>query len=137
MDLRDALKNAGASGHVIAPGDVYTVTDEEVVIPETPDEKRIFHPQGRTCVIFSNAKQCSNVFYKIVTVAPTSSRIDLKRMYDFPVTATKQNGLDKDRLAMLGHLQPIRKVDLIKKIGELSIDVWEKLIGHVLANFYR
>lgn len=36
MDLRDALKVAGASKLSIEPGDVCIVSDESVVFPQTP-----------------------------------------------------------------------------------------------------
>ena len=88
MDLRSALKVAGASTLRLSPGDVCLAEDESVVIPETPEEKRKKHPNGRTCIILSSGFVCRRTTYPIVTVAPTSHRIDLKDVTDFEISPT-------------------------------------------------
>src|SRR5271154_4666000 len=117
MDLRDALKNAGASKLGIERGDVCLVADESVVFPQTPDDKRSIHPDGRTCVVLTNSHLSTRVTYPLVSIAPTSSQVHLKDEADFPVSATKQNGMHENCLVMLGHIQPVRKKDLFRKIG--------------------
>ena len=135
MDLRDALKSAGASKLSIAPGDVCLVEDESVVLPQTPPDKRTLHPNGRTCVVLTNPRLSKRATYPIVSIAPTSSQLHLKDEADFPLSATRENGLDKDCLVMLGHIQPVRKSDLFKKIGTLSNKNWDDLCAHLLWYF--
>jgi len=133
MDLRDALKAAGASRISIEPGDVCIVSDESVVFPQNP--KRTPHPDGRTCVVLTTSHLSKRVTYPIVSIAPTSTQLHLKEEADFPLSATKQNGLHKDCLVMLGHIQPVRKTDLFKKIGRLSDQDWDALCAHLLWYF--
>jgi mRNA-degrading endonuclease toxin of MazEF toxin-antitoxin module len=135
MDLRDALKSAGASKLSIGPGDVCIVADESVVLPQTPDDKRVLHPEGRTCIVLTNSRLSKRVTYPIVSIAPTSSQLHLKDEADFPLSATGENGLHKDCLIMLGHIQPVRKTDLFKKIGTLSSVDWDDLCAHLLWYF--
>lgn len=135
MDIRAALKSAGASKLSISQGDVCLVEDESVVMPQTLDEKRKFHPDGRTCIILTNSHLSQRATYPIVSIAPTSSRTDLKEEADFPLSANTHNGLRKDCLVMLGHIQPVRKSDLFKKIGELSDEEWDDLCAHLLWYF--
>jgi mRNA-degrading endonuclease toxin of MazEF toxin-antitoxin module len=135
MDLRDALKSAGASKLSIGPRDVCLVEDDSVVIPETPNDKRLLHPDGRTCVVLTNSHLSQRVTYPIVSIAPTTSQLHLKDEADFPLSASHENGLHKDCLVMLGHIQPVRKRDLFRKIGTLSSNDWDKLCAHVLWYF--
>ena len=132
MDLRDALKSVGASKLSIAPGDVCIVDDKSVVLPQTPDDKRTLHPDGRTCIVLTNSRLSKRVTYPIVSIAPTSSQIHLKDEADFPLSASQGNGLHKDCLVMLGHIQPVRKKDLFKNIGVLSSNEWDDLCAHLL-----
>jgi len=135
MDLRDALKNAGASAVGMSPGDVCLVEDTSVVIPETSDERREYHPNGRPCVILQNGMLCTRVSYPIVLIAPTSHRTDLKESSDFPLHPNSSNGLHQECLAMLGHIQPVRKGDVFKKIGVLTHSEWDLLSRHLMWIF--
>lgn len=135
MDLRDALKAAGASKVIFTQGDVCLVEDESVVMPQTPEGKRKYHPDGRTCVVLTNPRLSERPTYPIVSIAPTSTRIDLKEESDFPLTGNQNNGLHKDCLVMLGHIQPVRKSDIFKRIGKLSGDEWDALCAHLLWYF--
>src|SRR5579862_1158421 len=109
MGWRDALKAMGASGLKVSAGDVCIVQDNAVVLPATKDEHREFHKNGRTCVVLSSKKLWEGL--PIATIAPTSSRTDLKDASDFPLSASPQNGLDKDCLVMLAHI-PVLKSTL-------------------------
>jgi mRNA-degrading endonuclease toxin of MazEF toxin-antitoxin module len=136
MSLAESLKAAGVSSFNGLPGDVYVVDDADVVIPEAK-KNRVYHGAGRTCIILSNDAICGNPAYPIVTIAPTSSRTDLKDVPDFLVTHTSGNGLDVTSLIMLGHVQPVRKTSLIKRIGTLSLGEWEDMLAHLLWSFDR
>jgi mRNA-degrading endonuclease toxin of MazEF toxin-antitoxin module len=135
MDLRDALQKAGASAFSMSPGDVCLVEDESVVIPETPDERREYHPHGRPCVILQNGMLCTRVTYPIVLIAPTTHRTDLKESSDFQVEPSAVNGLHQPCLVMLGHIQPVLKPDVFKKIGTLSHSEWDLLSRHLMWVF--
>ena len=137
MSLRDAFKEAGVSNIAVEPGDVCIVKDESVVIPETPEDKRKYHPEGRLCVILSNRSMCADPTFPIVSIAPLTHRVDLKDSCDFPLNPSDQNRLRKVSLVMLGHIQPITKQDLIKKIGSLSEDEWNDMVAHILSNIDR
>ena len=135
MSLRDALKAAGASRFSIVPGDVCIVDDKSVVLPQTPSDKRRIHTGGRTCIVLTNASLCARATYPIVSIAPTSTQLHFKEEADFPLSPTAQNGLDEKCLVMLGHIQPVRKADLFKKVGKLSTDEWDALSAHILWYF--
>ena len=135
MDLRDALKSAGASKTSFTQGDVCLVEDDSVVLPQTPEGKRKYHPDGRTCVILTTPPLAERPTYPIVTIAPTSTQIHLKEESDFPLSRNEHNGLHKDCLVMLGHIQPVRKSDIFKKIGKLSANEWDALCAHLLWCF--
>ncbi len=85
----------------------------------------------------SNDVLCNDVSYPIISIAPTTHLVDFKTQADFPIQPTEANGLNEPSLIMLGHIQPIRKTDLRKKIGSLSLDEWEHLLEHVVWNFDR
>jgi mRNA-degrading endonuclease toxin of MazEF toxin-antitoxin module len=137
MSLRDALKKAGVSNIAIRAGDVCIVKDESVVIPETPEDRRNYHKDGRLCVVLSNHSMCADPTFPIVSIAPLTHRIDLKDSCDCPLDPSPQNSLRERSLVMLGHIQPVTKQDLVKKIGTLSEDEWKDLLAHVLSNFDR
>ena len=82
MDLKSALKEMAGSFSV-SPGDVCLVEDESVAIPETPDDKRTYHENGRPCVVLQNGALCTRPTYPIVLIAPISHRVDLKDSSDF------------------------------------------------------
>lgn len=137
MDLRAALKSAGASGLNVGPGDVCLVDDTQVVIPETPEEKRKYHDNGRTCLLLSNQEMCKTVSFPIFSIAPISHLLHLKESCDLKILPNPQNGLQQPSLIMLGHIQPVRKVDIFKKIGTLSDQEFERVLAHILSNFER
>src|SRR5579862_5220704 len=133
MDLRSALDNAGASRLSFSTGDVCLVEDDEVVIPEMPDNERKFHENGRFCVVLSSPDICRKITYPIVTIAPLTHRVDLKGIADFEIRKTSTNGLQSDSLIMLGHVQPIRKTALFRKFGTLNSGEWDLMLAHLFA----
>jgi mRNA-degrading endonuclease toxin of MazEF toxin-antitoxin module len=137
MDIRAALKSAGASGLVVGPGDVCLVDDKHVVIPETPEEKRKYHENGRTCLVLSNEEMCNTVSFPIFSIAPISHLVHLKDSCDFRINPTGKNGLHEPSIIMLGHIQPVRKLDVFKKIGTLADEEYERVLAHILSNFDR
>jgi mRNA-degrading endonuclease toxin of MazEF toxin-antitoxin module len=137
MSLKDELTAAGLSRLNISPGDVFIADDKAVVIPRSVKSSPRKYHEVRTCVVMSNNVLCSDLSYPIVSIAPTTHLVNLKTQADFPILPNKGNGLDLPSLVMLGHIQPVRKVDLRRKIGSLSLDEWERLLEHVVWNFDR
>jgi hypothetical protein len=88
-----ALKALGASGLKLSAGDVCIIDDNAVVIPATKDEDRKFHERGRTCIVLSSRSLWEAL--PIATIAPTSSRTDLKDASDFELAASPQNGANR------------------------------------------
>ena len=115
MSLKDELTAAGASRLQISPGDVVVADDKEVVIPRPAKWKPRKYHESRTCVVLSNDVLCNDLSYPIVSIAPTTHLVDSKTQADFPIQPTEGNGLKQPSLVMLGHIQPIRKVDLQKR----------------------
>jgi hypothetical protein len=137
MGLADALQQAGLSAFDGQCGDVYLVQDAHVIIPETKARDRLLHPHGRTCVILSSNVFCADPLYPLVSIAPTSHRVDLKDASDFPIEPSSVNGLKLESLVLLGHVQPVRKSSLFRKIGSLSQQEWEDMVLHLIWTFDR
>ncbi len=136
-NLGDVLKHAGVSKFDGQCGDVYLVEDSDVVIPERKEGDRKYHPHGRTCVVLSNNIFCEDPLYPIVSIAPTTHRVDLKDAADFPVEPSPENGLKSESLVLLGHIQSVRKASLFKKIGSLTAAEWEAMVLHLIWTFDR
>lgn len=137
MGLADALKHAGLAAFDGQCGDIYLVQDTDVVIPERKAQDRHLHPHGRTCVILSNNVFCEDPFYPIVSIAPTSHRVDIKDASDFPLQPNDANGLNCESLVLLGHIQPVRKASLFRKLGTLTPTEWEEMTLHLVWAFDR
>jgi mRNA-degrading endonuclease toxin of MazEF toxin-antitoxin module len=137
MGLANALKNAGLAAFDGKCGDIFLVEDGDVVIPERKAQDRHLHPYGRTCVILSNNVFCQDPLYPIVTIAPTSHRVDIKDASDFPLQPSAINGLRAESLVLLGHIQPVRKASLFRKLGALTATEWEDMTVHLIWAFDR
>ncbi len=137
MELAGALQQAGLAAFDGQCGDIYLVQDNDVVIPERKAHDRHLHPHGRTCVILSNNLFCEDPFYPIVSIAPTTHRVDIKDASDFPIQPNENNGLRSESLVLLGHIQPVRKRSLFRKLGSLTPAEWEAMTLHLVWAFDR
>ncbi len=137
MELADALKGAGLAAFDGRCGDIFLVRDVDVIIPERKARDRHLHPNGRTCVILSNNVFCDDPLYPIVSIAPTTHRVDIKDASDFPLQPSEINGLRCESLVLLGHIQPVRKLSLMRKLGSLSPEEWEQMALHMIWGFDR
>ncbi len=120
-----------------------TLVPDSSVLSETtvisfPDneEDRKRHP-SRTIIVMSNDLLCADLATPLVTVAPTSSQLKWKNKTEVVIRKSDTNGLEHDSRVMLAHLQPIIKTDVERKIGELSWDDWERIMGQIVKNFDR
>lgn len=83
--------------------------------------------QERWVVVISNNNQNYNPVCPIVTVAPLSSRTDLKKKFDLELYNSRDN-VKLDSLLQLQLSQPILKVDLFDLQGEISQDAKDELL---------
>ncbi|MDI6706672.1 MAG: type II toxin-antitoxin system PemK/MazF family toxin [Bacillota bacterium] len=112
-------------------GEIYFIKDELVSIPDADrvENGRDIH-EGRRVVIIHNHEQNNNKLCPIVTIAPFSHRIDLKRPHDLIVTLEDvEGGLKVDSLIRLSLMQPVLKIDMERCIGSLKDYKVEELIA--------
>ncbi|EFV72847.1 hypothetical protein HMPREF1012_01565 [Bacillus sp. BT1B_CT2] len=109
-------------------GSVWKVADSDVSIPQADKRKNVrkVH-QERWVVVISNNNQNYNPVCPIVTVAPLSSRTDLKKKFDLELYNSRDN-VKLDSLLQLQLSQPILKVDLFDLQGEISQDAKDELL---------
>jgi len=94
------------------------VIDSEIVIPnEDHLGTRKVHVE-RWVVVVSNNSENYHPLCPVVTVAPLSTRTDLKRMHDLELFSN-QDSVKKDCLLQLKLCQPILKKELYNLQGEI------------------
>lgn len=100
-------------------GQVWKVKDLEVVIPQEDHlGTRTIHLE-RWVVVISNNPENYHPLCPIVTVAPLSSRTDLKKLHDLQLNKAEDN-VEKDCLLQLKLAQPILKKELYDFQGDIS-----------------
>lgn len=116
-------------------GSIWKVDDRGVDIPQIDRTKktRSYHPE-RWVIVISNNNENFHPLCPIVTVAPLSSRTDLKRPFDLELSQSKDN-LKYDSVLQLKLSQPILKVDLFDSQGEISDESKEELFV-LLEDYY-
>lgn len=109
-------------------GQIWTIKDELISIPQADriDGARILHDK-RSVVVVQNNEQNYNKMCPIITVAPLSSRIDLRRKYDILLTPEKDN-VKVPCLVQLSLAQPVLKVDLDEMKGIISEESMAEII---------
>ncbi|EGW39369.1 hypothetical protein DOT_2654 [Desulfosporosinus sp. OT] len=94
--IRDSLIDTRAFGF----GEVWTIKDELVSIPDADRiDDRVIHAY-RSILIVSNDSGNTNPLTMTVNTAPLSHRVDLKRLGDIELRASKDN-LRYDSMAKL------------------------------------
>jgi mRNA-degrading endonuclease toxin of MazEF toxin-antitoxin module len=115
-------------------GSVWKVDDRHVSIPQVDRlDSRKMHKE-RWVVVVSNNNENFHPLCPIVTVAPLSHRVDLKRLYDLELSPEKDN-VAIPCLLQLKLIQPILKVDLYEEQGHISEEAKEEL-QVLLEDFY-
>jgi len=104
-------------------GEVYYIKDELIGIPniDRTTVNREIHP-GRRVVIAHNSYLNAVPTWPLIHVAPLSHRVDLMRETDIEVTTAPEDGnaVAIDSVIQLALVQPVLKVDLERKVGQLS-----------------
>jgi mRNA-degrading endonuclease toxin of MazEF toxin-antitoxin module len=104
-------------------GQVWKLDDSEIVIPQIDhlgEEARTIHEE-RWVVVISNNSENHHPLCPIVTVAPLSTRNDLKKIHDLQLSNTNDS-VKEDCLLQLKLAQPILKKELYELMGEISTD---------------
>lgn len=101
-------------------GSIWKINDFDVHIPQVDKvgSKRTRHSE-RWVVVISNNNENFHPLCPIVTVAPLSSRVDLKKQHDLELNTSDDN-VAVNCLLQLKLMQPILKVDLYDNKGEIS-----------------
>lgn len=114
-------------------GEVWLLDDSEIVIPQIDHLGiRTIHPE-RWVVVVSNNSENFHPLCPIVTVAPLSTRIDLKKLHDLELSEQNDN-VKEDSILQLKLAQPILKKELNELKGEISDD--KKVELQVLLETY-
>ncbi|WP_434510414.1 type II toxin-antitoxin system PemK/MazF family toxin [Desulfitobacterium sp. AusDCA] len=129
MSLPDLIRDSLIDTREFEFGQVWTVNDELVSIPDADRiDERILH-NARIVLIVSNNSGNTDPLNPIVTVAPLSHRVDCIKFTDIELYAQRDN-LKYDSIVRLRLAQPVLKADLIKCLGLISMDgKGEVLIG--------
>jgi hypothetical protein len=115
-------------------GQVWKLNDNEIVIPnEDHLDTRVVHEE-RWVVVISNNSENYHPLCPIVTVAPLSSRTDLKKLHDLELFSADDK-VKKDCLLRLLLSQPILKKELYDLMGEIS-DLKKVELQVLLETYY-
>ena len=113
MSLQDLIRDSLIDTRDFEFGQVWTIPDELVSIPDADRvDDRVLHT-ARLVVIVSNNSGNTNPLNPILSVAPLSHRVDCKRAGDIELYA-ERDYLRYDSIARLRLVQPILKADLIR-----------------------
>ncbi len=125
----DAVMVAGLG---LSPGDVVTVADSHIKFPFNLVRKA---HERRFCLVLSNDLICQKS--DIILVAPMTSDTTFKSMSQIEFVPTSGNGLEVKSRVLLDQIQPIKKSEIIGKMGSLSLTEWESVMAQVVWNFDR
>jgi len=132
-ELARALEDAGISGRVIKRGDIWTIADDLITFPEArlPKGKRKKHDE-RPVLILSSDEDLNNIRPLTALISPLSTVMQ-KAVTDFIIRAGT-GGLSQDSVVRLGLIQPILKVDLKLRIGNIGPDTLDQVTTVLLSN---
>jgi mRNA-degrading endonuclease toxin of MazEF toxin-antitoxin module len=121
VSLKDLIKESLLDDREFAFGQVWSVPDELISIPDADRANdRILHT-ARSVLIVSNNGSNTNPLIPIITVAPFSHRVDCKRLGDIELYAVR-DGLKFDSIARMRLMQPVLKADLVRVLTNISSD---------------
>ena len=127
MSLQDLIRDSLIDTRIFEFGEVWTISDELVSIPDADrTNDRAMHTY-RSVLIVSNNSGNTNPLNPVVTIVPFSHRTDCMRPGDIELYANRDN-LKYDSLARLRLLQPVLKADLVRRIALISDDGKEEML---------
>ncbi|GAF24632.1 hypothetical protein JCM19047_4551 [Bacillus sp. JCM 19047] len=102
-------------------GSIWKLNDEEIAIPQADKlGNRVTHKE-RWVVVVSNNSENNHPLCPLVSIAPLSSQVHLKKQHDLDLFKS-EDSVEKDCLLQLKLIQPILKKDLITLMGEICED---------------
>lgn len=127
MSVKDLIRESLLDNREFEFGQIWTVPDELVSIPDADRlNDRVVHV-ARLILIVSNHSGNTNPLAPLVTVVPFSHRVDCMRLGDVELYAERDN-LKYDSIARLRLIQPVLKADLVRCIGTISDDGKEEVL---------
>jgi mRNA-degrading endonuclease toxin of MazEF toxin-antitoxin module len=133
LNLKEAFAKAGIYPN-INPGEVWKASDSSISLLGA--FTRHWHEE-RFCVILSNQVMCSDPDWPLVLIAPLSHVLHPKARPDLLTVATDKNGLPKPSRIILSQIQPLKKLDLQERVGEIEMAKWEEIVKYVFWHIDR
>jgi mRNA-degrading endonuclease toxin of MazEF toxin-antitoxin module len=121
-----------AAGLGIGPGDVVTVSDYHIKFPLNLVRKA---HERRFCLVLSNDLICQKS--DVILMAPMTSDTTFKSMSQIEFAPSASNGLLVRSRVLLDQIQPMKKAEILQKMGSLSLTEWELVMTQVVWNFDR
>ena len=111
----------GICGKEILPGEIWTVKDEIIIIPETrlPGFKGTEH-EYRPIVILSCQEDCKDPQTITVVICPLTTRTDIVHQTDC-FLSVMEGSVKEESLAHLGLIQPILNVNSNIKVDHFEV----------------
>ena len=117
--LKDQIRKAGLLTQKIQQFDVFSVPDDLIDFPEQKlGQKRQKH-EKRFVIVLQNDKDNGDPSIRIVTVAPLSTKLEHHRL-DYRLHKKNHSFLREDSYIRIRHIQPVLKIDLKTKWGNIS-----------------
>lgn len=130
MSLKDLIRESLLDVREFEFGQVWTVSDELISIPDADRiGERDLH-QYRSVLIVSNHSGNSNPLLPVVTVAPLSHRVELMKKGDVELEAQRDN-LRVDSIVRLRLMQPVLKADIVNHVATISDDGKEDILNTI------
>ena len=112
----------------ISQGQLWWAKDEVIVFPESRDREP---HESRGCIVIEGNPSLGHGA-KRVLVVPTSTRTDLKDVYDVVIPSPPAPG-GRDVVALVSHVQPILREDLKHLVGPLKGEWVDRILAAALA----
>ncbi len=117
--LKDQILKAGLLTQKIQQFDVFSVPDDLIDFPEQKlGQKRQKH-EKRFVIVLQNDKDNGDPSIRIITVAPLSTKLEHHRL-DYRLYKKNHSFLREDSYIRIRHIQPVLKIDLKTKWGNIS-----------------
>jgi mRNA-degrading endonuclease toxin of MazEF toxin-antitoxin module len=133
LNLKAAFSKAGIYPK-IHTGEVWKAKDSSISLLGAL--RRQWHDE-RYCLVLSNEVMCSDPNWPLILIAPLSHVLYPKAMPDILVSCTDKNGLPKPSRIILSQIQPLCKIDLQERVGELEHSKWQEILKYVFWHIDR
>lgn len=117
--LAGQLKGVGITSKSISQFDVFSIPDERINFPEERLGQQRRKHEARLVVILQNNKDNNDPIIPVILIAPLSTGRRYHRL-DYLLAKSDHAFLKSDSHIRLRYMQPILKVDLKAKLGNIS-----------------